>query len=446
MHVDDYCIGIIKLITKVLIELLKILSISGGELHMEKIRMGVIGLGCRGTDLLDTIMACSEAEIVAVSDIYEERCIRAMEKVEKTSGKKPVSYANYKDMLADSNVDGVLIASSWEEHIRMAIESMKAGKITAMEVGCAFDVEECWELVRTYEETKTPFMMMENCCFDRFELLSTALVRAGKLGEIVHCHGAYSHDLRDEVLGGRVNGHYRLRNYQKRNCENYPTHELGPIAKLLGITRGNKILSVSSVASKSVGLKEYANRGNIPDKTLIGTDFAQGDIVSTTITCANGETITLTLDTTLPKYYSREFMVRGTRGLCNQEANMIFLEEKDPLHEFYEPHLTLEKYINNAKDYETEYLPDCWKNITEEERRLGHGGMDYIMFKEFFKAVMEGKELPVDVYDAATWLCVSALSEQSISCGGIPQYMPDFTRGQWMHRAQKDVIKLFNDE
>ena len=204
--------------------------------------------------LIYTMLACEEAEIVAVCDIVEEKRIAAVQRVEEVRKTTPMAYCNIDDLLKDTNVEAVVIGSSWDEHIRMAIQSMKAGKITAMEVGGAYDIEECWELVRTYEETKTPIMMMENCCFDRFELLSTSLARAGKLGEIVFAHGAYSHDLRFEMLENNYN--YRLGNYLKRNCENYPTHELGPIAKLLDINRGNKMVSLVSVASKAAGLKE----------------------------------------------------------------------------------------------------------------------------------------------------------------------------------------------
>lgn len=407
----------------------------------QKIKMGIIGLGQRGNILTDTVLACEEAEIVAISDLYEDRRQRIAKKIFKRTNKYPIEYANYKQMLADENVTAVLICSSWDEHIKMAIEAMRAGKITAMEVGGAYEVEECWELVRAYEETGTPIMMMENCCFDRFELLSTCLARKGKLGEIVHLHGAYSHDLRDEICGGRVNRHYRLENYQKRNCENYPTHELGPIAKLIDLNRGNKMLTISSFSSKAVGLEEFSKDEKNPDKTLIGTKFKQGDIITTVITCANGETITLTLDTTLPKYYSREFTVRGTKGLVNQEANMIFLEESHDSHELFEPHLVIGKYLNNAEEY-NDYLPKIWKNISPKEKELGHGGMDFLMFKAFFKAVLNSEEMPVDVYDAASWMCITALSEQSIAQGGQPQAVPDFTRGKWIKRKRLDVTDL----
>lgn len=404
---------------------------------MKKINVGVVGLGQRGLGLISTMLACEEANVVAVCDFVEEKRNTAVARIEELRKTTPKAYANMDDLLNDQNVEAVVISSSWEEHIRMAIKSMKAGKITAMEVGGAYDIEECWELVRTYEETKTPIMMMENCCFDKFELLSTSLARAGKLGEIVFAHGAYSHDLRSEMLENNYN--YRLGNYIKRNCENYPTHELGPIAKLLDINRGNRMLSLISVASKAAGLKEafhqYENGKAHEHETV-----KQGDIVTTIITCANGEAITLTLDTTLPKHYSREFTVRGTKGYCVQEANMVLFDDKE-LHNYYEPHKVLQRWMDNGEEYKA-YLPDQWRNITQKEMELGHGGMDYMMFKAFFKAAINGDPMPVDAYDAAAWMCITALSEQSIAQGGAPQPIPDFTKGKWLTRPRLDVMEF----
>ena len=400
---------------------------------MEKIRMGVIGLGNRGYALIGTVLSCEEAEITSVSDVYQDRIDRAAEKVKKLRGNDVKKYSDYRELLKSDEVDAVLVASGWENHVEAAVLAMKCGKAVAMEVGGAYSIEDCYRLVDTYRETQTPFMLMENCCFDKFELLTTSLVRAGKLGEIVHCHGAYAHDLRDEVTGGNVNRHYRLNNYLRRNCENYPTHELGPIAKLLDINRGNRMVSLVSVASKSAGLKEYV-KSRKPDPALEGKEFAQGDIVSTIIKCARGETITLTLDTTLPRYYSREFTVRGTKGLAWQEANMVIIENECDTHAY--------KENCNSADRYAEYLPPVWKNITEEQLRLGHGGMDYLEFKAFFKALINGEEMPVDVYDAAALMCVTTLSEKSIALGGMPQSVPDFTEGKWILRPSKDVTEL----
>ena len=401
---------------------------------MEKFRVGMIGVGKRGVSLMAATFATEDANVTAVCDLYPDRVENAVNHIKEKYGIDAKGFVDYKELLADKDIDAVIVSSSWESHSEIAIAAMKAGKPVGIEVGGAYSIDECWELVKTYEETKTPFMFMENCCFDEFELLATSLVRAGKLGTIVHCHGAYSHDLRDEILGGNVNRHYRLRNYMNRCCENYPTHELGPIAKILNINRGNRMLSLVSVASKSAGLEAFAKTDKNPDPSLVDARFAQGDIVTTIIKCAGGETITLTLDTSLPKYYSREFTVRGTKGLSNQEALMVSIEGECNNHNYWDNVKNTDKYV--------EYLPRIWRDITPEERELGHGGMDYMEFKAFFTALREGKEPPIDVYDAAAWMCISALSEASIAAGGAPQTIPDFTNGKWILRKPLDVTEM----
>ena len=162
-------------------------------------------------------------------------------------------------------------------------------------------------------------------------------------------------------------------------------------------------------------------------------------MITTVITCAGGETITLTLNTTLPGYYSREFTVRGTKGTCNQEANMVILDDGSG-HKYWEPHLTLGHFMNNADEYKR-YLPAEWRDITEEQLKLGHGGMDFIEFRKFIDALINGTEMPIDVYDAASWMAVSALSEQSIALGGAPVAFPDFTGGAWVTRKPHDVTE-----
>ena len=406
---------------------------------MRKLKIGVVGLGQRGYSLLSPLLAINSAVITAVCDKYEDRVERAV-KLITDKYDAPQTFTNFNEFLQKGDFEAVLICTCWKEHVKMSVECMKAGKITAMEVGGAETVEECWELVDTYEKTKTPFFFLENCCYDRFELLSLNLARAGKLGEIVHCKGTYAHDLRDEVLGGYVNRHYRIDEYATRNCENYPTHELGPIAKILCVNRGNKMNSLVAVSSKGVGLSAFAKTDKNPDKSVENKTFKQGDIVNTIITCENGETILLTLDTTLPRFDSRDFTVRGTKGFTSGEENLVFLEEKDNPHEFFETEKSIAKYLNSADGY-GEYLPDFWTNITEEERELGHGGMDYFMLCDFVKRALADKDFTIDVYDAASWMVITALSAKSIEQGGAPQQIPDFTRGEWKNRPVVDVIE-----
>ena len=322
---------------------------------MQEIRLAVIWLGTRGYSLMkNAIMPTDGVEIVGLCDLYADRCERAAAYVNEKTGRRPVTSLDYRHLLDTLRPDAALIATGWDTHVEMAIYCMEAGITAAVEVGGAFSLEECWALVDTYERTRTPVMLMENCCFGKAEMLATSMVRAGVFGKIVHCSGAYAHDLREEILTGEENRHYRIEFYKKHNCDNYPTHDLGPISKLLGINRGNRMASLVSVASGSWGLKEYVEtRKDRINPNRIGEEYKQADIVNTLITCEGGETILLRLDTTLPRTYNREFTVRGTRGMYEMGNNMVFL---DGMKEYFDTMKGYLTYQNNAKEYEEKYL------------------------------------------------------------------------------------------
>ena len=398
---------------------------------MEKIRVGFIGLGCRGYDLLFHCVLPHNVEVAAVCDIYQDRVDTAIKLVQDKHGNTPNGYTNYLKVLEDENVNTIIIATAWESHIEIAIAAMRAGKAVAMEVGGAYSVEQCWELVNTYEETGSPFMLMENCCFSRREMMVLNMARLNLFGEIVHCSGGYHHDIRDEITYGKDKRHYRLRNYLNRNCDNYPTHELGPIAKILNINHGNRMLSLTSTASKSAGLHSYIEEHKSDDKYLMDAKFNQGDIITTVIKCYGGETITLSLDTTLPAIPNREITVRGTKGLYMQMLDSVLLDSPD----YHEKAETWQKdQYGNAEEYAKDYEHPVWKDYLENgvDEKVGHGGMDWLEFKIFFDCLKNDKPMPVDVYDAASWMAISALSEKSIIMGSYPVEIPDFTRGKWL--------------
>lgn len=397
----------------------------------QTVKLGVIGLGQRGMGLLDTVITeHPDVDICAVADIYEDRRIKGADLIEKKSGKRPICTADYKEILAMPEVDAVFLCTSWEHHIDICIEAMEAGKYTATEVGGAYSVRECWKLVEAWKRTHVPVMMMENCCYGRDELMVYNMAKQGILGKIVHCEGGYHHDLRDEVAGGKENRHYRLNNYIHRNTENYPTHELGPIARILGINRGNRMLTLTSVSSGAWGLRDYIRRNRAADDVLQDTDFRQGDIVNTVISCANGETILLTLDTTLPRYYSRGFTVQGTRGMYSEDNRSIFLDGA----EHAKDHFDWKKHWGNVEEYRADYEHPVWKKYLAEGVKAGHDGMDWLVFCDFVESVKNQTETPIDVYDMASWMCISALAEESIARGGTPVSIPDFTNGAWINR------------
>lgn len=412
---------------------------------MDRLKIGLIGLGQRGAaygmvdgsiGLLGNILNNSEVLVTAICDGYKERLAFAAEKIVAAGQNKPFETTDYKEVL-NFGVDAVIVCTSWASHVEVALAAMEKGVPVGIEVGGTHNIGDMEKLVAAYERTKTPFMFLENCCYNKDELLATSLTRNGKLGEICYCHGAYCHDLRNEITEvGLKRGHYRLEEYKNHNCENYPTHELGPIVKLLGITRGNKFTRLTAMASKARGLEEYVN-SHEEVAELKGTKWKQGDVVTTMIECENGELITLKLDTSLPRLYDREITVSGTKGYYNQTLRAVVIDGD----KFNHDKNVIQDSLNSQDDY-SEYLPEDWKNITEEQLKTGHGGMDYIMLKHFFRAVKNREDMPIDVYEACAMMCVTALSEQSIASGGKPVAVPDFTNGKYRERKIIDVMPL----
>lgn len=395
---------------------------------MKPIQIGIIGLGGRGQFLLsEVILAMDNVVVAGVCDLYEDRTQKGYEAVLTKTKAAPVKSLDYHDVLAIPHLDAVVISTSWETHIPIAIDAMKAGVRPGVEVGAAYSLDQLWQLVRTSEETGVPCMLLENCCYGRDEMMIMNMVRQGIFGSIVHCQGGYRHDLRDEISYGRENRHYRNANYKHRNAENYPTHELGPIAQILNINHGNRMLKLTSTASCARGLNAYLAREKGPSYDLTAYPFAQGDVVTTTITCAHGETIVLTLDTTLPRYYSRGFHIQGTLGMYEEENQSIFIDGVHNQDDF-EWH----RQWGNIKDYREQYEHPVWKSYLDEGVRGGHGGMDYLVLRAFFESVATQTPPPIDVYDMAAWMSIGVLSEQSIALGGAPVMIPDFTNGRWI--------------
>ncbi|MBE6616988.1 MAG: gfo/Idh/MocA family oxidoreductase [Ruminococcaceae bacterium] len=400
---------------------------------MTEFRVGVIGLGSRGFGHIQGILTeRDDTVITAVCDIYQDRIDHAIEYCNKKKGWTDIyGTTDYKELIRRDDVDVVFVFSAWENHIPAAIYAMDHGKQVGIEVGGAYSVQDCWDLVNAYERTGIHCMMLENCCYDRNEMMVMRMVRAGVFGEIVACEGGYQHDLRVEIASASTTKHYRLRNFMNRCCENYPTHELGPIAKTLDINRGNRMISLNAMASKARGINTYAKtRPNI-DPALQTAQLKQGDIVKTNILCANGELITLTLDNSLPRFYSRNYTMRGTEGFFSEMTASVFI---DSVHGEEVPEADRKDFHNNIEEYRKEWEHPVWRRFEEEGVKGGHGGMDWLVFDAYFEALKNGEVPPIDTYDTAAWMVITPLSEQSITLGGAAVEIPDFTRGKWTHR------------
>lgn len=405
---------------------------------MKKLKIGLVGYGQRGVGLLGVTLNMDDIDVVAVCDEYEDRAEAAQKKVEEKKGYTPFATTDYRELLKMEEIEAVVVSTAWEAHVEVALAAMKAGKYVGVEVGGAYSIEDCWRLVHTSEETGMPCMMLENCCYGKKELMCLNMVKNGDFGELVHCNGAYHHDLRNEVSSGNEIRHYRLRNYTHRNCDNYPTHALGPIAKLLSINKGNRFLSLVSMSSKARGLHEYIVNKKGADSDLAAIDFKQGDVVTTVIKCAGGETIRLTLSITLPRAYSRDFDISGTKAYFQEETNSLYLDRDEDKYEKKYGEVVAKSLWNNVETtYEKEFNHPIWKKYEEEGIKGGHGGMDWLVLRAFYESAMEKKETPIDVYDTAAWMSISTLTEDSLAMGGMPVAVPDFTNGKWIKNKDR---------
>ena len=390
----------------------------------DSVNVAVVGVSGRGTSLLNVLLDMDDVNVIGVADLYEDRMKKAAARVKEVRGKKPVATQDYRELLAMDELDAVVTPSSWTSHAQICIDAMNAGKYAGTEVGGATSLEQCWELVRTSERTGMPCMLLENCCYGRNEMLILNLIGKGMFGELVHAEGGYRHDLRDEVCNGIENRHYRLKNYLNRTGDVYPTHELGPIAKYLKINRGNRMVTLSAMATKSCGQEYFAATKKPNDEFLRGKDFALGDVVITNIKCAHGEVITLFHDTSLPRPYSRCNLLQGTKGIWSEDKAGLYFDGVSPKPHEWEP---VEKYFKR-------YEHPLWKKFQSAGVKGGHGGMDFLVLRGFIDAVKRGIQTPIDVYDTAAWMAITTLSEDSVNMGGHPVAIPDFTNGRWIDR------------
>jgi hypothetical protein len=261
------------------------------------------------------------------------------------------------------------------------------------------------------------------------------MIRQDIFGELIHMRGAYGHNLSDSLINRIDVNHYRHHHYYHRNGDNYPTHALGPICNMLDINRGNRLLTLTSTASKSRGLQHraIANKGEgSPEARLI---WQNGDVITTVIKCAHGETVLLTLDTCLPRPYSRQLYVQGTRGLYMEDGNQIYLENTSPAFDEWE---TFAPYLER-------YEHPLWQWFVKAGVKGGHGGMDYLVLRAFLESMQDGRDTPVDAYDAAAWMSITCLSEQSVAMGSMPVPIPDFTNGAWIDRKPDPACRYALD-
>lgn len=404
-----------------------LLARPGGQ-TMEDIvvRMGIVGVGARGTALLQTLLQIPGVRINAVCDIVAARAQQAQALVEQAGGARPEAYTrrerDFERLCARDDLDAVITATPWQWHTPVAIAAMRAGKVAGTEVPACQTLAECWDLVRTSEETGVPCMMLENVNYFENVLAVLRMVREGVYGDLIHAEAGYQHDCRSLMFTDDGALTWRGEHCAAQNGNLYPTHPLGPIAWWMGINRGDRFTHLTSMSTSAKCLQEYAARRFGPQHPLARRRYALGDINTTLLHTEQGRTVTLYFTITTPRPYDLIFRLQGTKGIYEGGQDRTYIEGLSPIADAPEP----------FAPYLARFAHPLWKRLQAEAKKNGgHGGCDYIVMHEFVRAVRLRAPLPQDVYDAATWSAVVPLSRESVARKGATVAFPDFTRGAW---------------
>ena len=381
---------------------------------IECVRIGFVGLGVRAKRAIHRMMHIDGCKIVALCDLVEENIIEAKEIIAQYSTEKPAVFNGndgWKALCETQDIDLVYICTDWVSHADIAVHAMQHGKHVATEVPAATTVADCWRLVDTAEATQRHCIMLENCCYDEFELCTINMVQQGVLGDIIHAEGSYLHDLRERIAtndnGERKWSNWQIEFMNGHNGNPYPTHGLGPIALAMNIHRGDRMKSIVSVSSVRVGDKDGLN----------------GTMNSSLITTEKGNTILVQHCISLPRPYSRSFLLSGTEGFAQKYPVPMFAFAPDS-----ENAITGDACDNIVERYKHPFVAEYKERGTE---LCGRRWIDYAMDCRLIHCLRNGLPLDMNVYDAALWSCLVELTHTSASNNGAPVEIPDFTRGRW---------------
>lgn len=393
----------------------------------EKVRIGLIGVGGRGSSLLRDLLAIEGVQLQAICDIVPEKVARAQATVVKAGQAEPTGYSkgdhDFENLAKRDDLDLIYIATPWDWHVPMAVFGMKNGKHVAVEVPVAPTLKGCWEIIDTSEATRKHCVILENCCYGFNEMMVLNMVRAGFFGELTHGEAAYIHDLRSLLVADEGEGLWRRFPHMKRNANLYPTHGLGPVSLYMDINRGDRFEYIVSVSSREAGLSNYVKSHLAEGDPKRKEKYVCGDVNTSVIKTANGRTIMLQHDVISPRPYSRLNMISGTKATFADYPARIFVDGQKG-HDW-----------QKIEPFREQFQHELWKSTGELARKMGgHGGMDYIMSYRLIECMRKGLAPDLDVYDAAAWSAPTGLSELSVAANGSSQKFPDFTRGHWSGR------------
>ena len=394
--------------------------------------IGVVGLGMRGSGAVQRLSFVPGCHVAAVCDLLPERAdasIKYLEDKGLTANSYSGEEESWKALCEDPSVDLVYVATDWLHHVPVALYAMECGKHVAVEVPSAETLQACWDLVNTSERTRKHCVILENCCYDFFELTALEMAKQGVFGEIIHAEGAYNHNL-DPFWKAYWNN-WRLEFNKEHRGDLYPTHGFGPVCQALDIHRGDRLTTLVAMDTDPFNGPKHAKAMGMENPE----EFAHGDVTMSMLRTLRGKTILLEHDVMTPRPYSRMYQLVGTDGYAAKyPIGQICLREEGASDVKFDDLGGEVVYRGEALDELMAKYPSpilTPELVAKAKEVGGHGGMDFIMDYRLIYCLNNGLPVDMDVYDLAEWCCVTELSRISIENGGAPVEVPDFTRGGW---------------
>jgi hypothetical protein len=399
------------------------------------VRIGFVGIGGQGGSHLENLLTLEGVEITALCDIVPEKVASWQRRIRERGRKEPAGFTrgprDFERMCAEQELDLVFNATPWEWHVPIILAALRNGKHSASEVPLAYTVDDCWAVVEAAEQFRKHCVMMENCNYDRLEMLGLNLARKGLLGELLHAECGYNHDLRAIKFATEGEGLWRRAHATRRNGNLYTTHGLGPVAETMGITRGNQLDYLVSMSGPSRGLQAWQSEHLPADDPRRRERYVLGDVNVSLLRTTAGQTIYLTHDTNLPRPYSRKYVLQGARGILEGYPRRVYIEGASGAAHRWDP---VERWFD-SHDH------PLWKSEKVRQASVGHGGMDWLEDWRLITCLREGVPTDQNVYDGATVSVVGPLSEWSVANRSKPVKVPDFTRGRWKQTAPQEIIE-----
>jgi predicted dehydrogenase len=393
--------------------------------EVKMLRFGFIGVGGRGTGLLQLTLALDGISVAAVCDIDPNRLAAALDLAEAAQKSRPGGFGDgpyaYRQLLARDDVDAVIIATPMQLHAEMAVDALRAGKHVLSEVAAAVTLDQCWELVRAVRETGLIYMLAENVCYYRQNLAVLEMVARGVFGELTYAECGYVHDCR--FLAFQPDGKLTWRGELAKRCVGnwYPTHSLGPVAQWMGINDSDRLERLVSYSTNAVGLARYARESLGLPAEAVGEGFA-GDSNTCLIRTRNGRVIDLRFDVSSerPTLSTTYFSLQGAKASYEDRDGTprVYVDGRSPAHTWE----SMDPYLG-------EFAHALWTRWHAVADTSGHGGADFYSIREFADCVRDGRPAPIGVVDAVTWSSIIPLSAQSVLAGGEPREIPDFAGG-----------------